>query len=141
MVANAARRVGQAQDGGIIFYVDGTGQHGLVAALQDEPLPNDPTPPTPLPGGWWEYALMRCQDKGPGWNLPSRTQITLLWNNRYAIDPTADNGGFSSSSSIPAYWSSTQNSSSEAYNQSFLTGAQSLTMKTTKCNIRCIRTF
>src|SRR5262249_9119793 len=34
--AAAAFKIGQAYHGGIIFYIDNTGQHGLIAATSDQ---------------------------------------------------------------------------------------------------------
>jgi hypothetical protein len=36
VTAPASFTIGQAYGGGIIFYVDGTGQHGLIAAMSDQ---------------------------------------------------------------------------------------------------------
>ncbi|ETO92016.1 DUF1566 domain-containing protein [Legionella oakridgensis] len=130
VVTNSARRVGEQQDGGVIFYVDATGQAGLVAATADEP------------GGaayTWQGAIDECTNKdgGNGWFLPSRTQLTLLWTNRYAIDSDDANGGFAND----AYWSSTENFAINAWHQNFNDGVQFDDNKVISLRVRCVRAF
>lgn len=130
VVTNSARRVGEQQDGGVIFYVDATGQAGLVAATADEP------------GGaayTWGNAITQCQNKdgGNGWFLPTRTQLTLLWTNRYAIDSNDANGGFADG----YYWSSTELSAVVAWGQDFISGYQGSVNKGINFRVRCVRAF
>lgn len=130
VVTNSARRVGEQQDGGVIFYVDATGQAGLVAATADEP------------GGaayTWQGAIDECTNKdgGNGWFLPSRTQLTLLWTNRYAIDSDDANGGFA----FGTYWSSTEDDAINAWFQNFFNGDQNNDIKGLNLRVRCVRAF
>lgn len=130
VVTNSARRVGEQQDGGIIFFVDATGQAGLVAATADQQ------------GTYtWDNAISQCQNKdgGNGWFLPDRAQMTLLWTNRYAIDPgdPNHNGGFVN----VLYWSSTEVDDDLAWSQTFLDGIQYNDDKGNSRPVRCVRAF
>lgn len=127
VVTNSARRVGEQQDGGIIFYVDATGQAGLVAATEDEPNTYV-----------WNDATTVCQtNRGQDWFLPSRTQLTLLWTNRYAIDSDDANGGFANVN----YWSSTEIDADDAWLQDFSNGLQFSGNKGSNLRVRCVRAF
>lgn len=127
VVANSARRVGEQQDGGIIFLVDATGQAGLITATADEPA-----------AAMWQDAMDACTNKaGDGWFLPTRTQLTFLWNNRYLIDSNDANGGFT----INNYWSSTQSDAIGAWVQDFENGSQGLGDKFNNFQVRCVRAF
>lgn len=93
-------RLGAHHGGGIIFYVDGTGQHGLIAAAADQGM-----------GSWYD-AVQLCKNyRGGGyadWFLPSISQLRLLYSGRNVV------GGFSDDSTV--YWSSTEGTGGAAYN-------------------------
>lgn len=121
-------------------YVDSTGtQHGLVAATADEP------------GGaayTWTAAQTLCDTKTTGgfndWILPNKAQLTALFNNRYPIDPSDPNRGFSDSlvSDTRYYWSSTMSDqSSSPWSQLFGSGDQTIAGPTSQHSVRCIQTF
>jgi tetratricopeptide (TPR) repeat protein len=104
-VAEAARkeaeiRIGAHYGGGIIFYVDGTGQHGLIAAIEDQGR-----------GNWYDAVNLCRNYRGGGytdWFMPSNSQIRLLYSQKNAV------GGFRQDSN--AYWSSTEGAGGAAYN-------------------------
>ena len=131
--------IGQTYGGGRIFYIDGTGQHGLIAATSDQSIgiawSNGP------PGIYFEVgtaiaigtgqvnttAIVAAQ--GPGnyaakvcdelvlngysdWFLPSKDELNQMCEQKIAI------GGFSESD----YWSSSEESSARAYCQYFNQG-------------------
>ncbi|GEC36475.1 hypothetical protein JOH52_000822 [Sinorhizobium meliloti] len=78
-------------------------------------------------------AMQLCENltnNGHGdWYLPSRDELNRLYTNRAAI------GGFTTGT----YWSSTESSSANAQQQSFNTGTQSTSAKTTNLRVRCVR--
>jgi hypothetical protein len=80
--------VGSTMGGGIVFYVDKKGQHGLIASTSDQGR-----------GNWWQ-AVQLCKDyRGGGysdWFMPSKKQLFLLYQVRGAV------GGFQEA----LYWSS-----------------------------------
>ena len=112
--------------------------HGLVAALADEP-------------GGAAYtqlaAINRCASKIENgysdWFLPNKAQATVLFNNRFAINPNDFNGGFPDTTSTSIYWSSSPvtGSTSDGWRQLFSTGEQSNNLVSLTFSARCVRAF
>jgi tetratricopeptide (TPR) repeat protein len=84
----AARReaeisIGAHHGGGIIFYIDGTGQHGLIAATADQGTGN------------WDHAVQLCRDyRGGGyadWYMPSKDQLNTLYSQKELVGGFEDN--------------------------------------------------
>lgn len=122
----AAIQVGESlYDYSIVFYVDESGKHGLATTRRDEVKST------------WEMAKLTCENRGRNWSLPSRTQLSILWSNRYAVAKDADNGSFKSSH----YWSSTSRNVSYAWVHNFYKGNQDTFGKEFKLRVRCTRTF
>lgn len=148
--------LGMRHGGGIIFYIDGTGQHGLIADSVDI-SPTDP---------WWNgsfvttgatsntdgaanttaiiraqgngtYAASLCRNyRGGGhsdWFLPAKDQLNLLYQQKTLV------GGFSNQ----IYWTSTEYSTGEAWVQDLETGQQHLDNTSDGANVhtRAIRAF
>jgi hypothetical protein len=124
--------------GGIVFYVDGTGKHGLIAAAMDQAA-TDPwwngtfvtTNATSLTAGKTNttsiisaqgntgtYAAKLCRDyKGGGfsdWYLPAKDQLNTLYAQKNLV------GGFVSE----IYWSSSEFDTAEVWVQDFTDGTQ-----------------
>jgi Protein of unknown function (DUF1566) len=156
----AAFTIGQAFGGGIIFYVDGTGQHGLIAATADQSIGlkwyNNVYIVTNASGlaigtgasnttglisvqGSGLYAATLCRQfyNGGGfsdWYLPSLFELNELFLRKNIV------GGFSNS----PYWSSSENSSSaSAWGVDFSSpGAnQNSYNKSNSLYVRAIRSF
>ncbi len=146
--------VGQSYGGGIIFYIDGTGQHGLIAAASDQ-------------GG----SLWGCQGTNQGtstamftgqanttnivngcaatncaarlcdnlvlngysdWFLPSKDELNQMYLQKNAI------GGFVGD----IYWTSSQSGSSYAWGQMWIDGSQiGYYLKNDQHPVRAIRAF
>uniref|UniRef100_UPI004047DDE5 Lcl domain-containing protein n=1 Tax=Algoriphagus sp. TaxID=1872435 RepID=UPI004047DDE5 len=117
-----ALKIGDPYQGGKIFWLDATGQHGLIAA------PNDQSAK-----GW--SAAQLCNDLVLGdysdWYLPSNDELNKLYLNRAAVGNLA--GGF--------YWSSTDASYGFARVQSFTNGSQSSRNKNNSVLVRAVRAF
>lgn len=83
--------------GGIVFYIDSSGVHGLEAQLTDynngEKLP-------------WKKAIEAGKSYGPGWHLPTLTELNLLYDKNDIVGINGDGA-----SSTEEYWSSTENES------------------------------
>ena len=81
-------------------------------------------------------AAKYCDDLTYGgfvdWFLPSKHELTHLYDNRVAL-----NTGFSSA----AYWSSTETNASTAWPQNLSTGAQTSANKSTSSYVRAVRSF
>jgi Protein of unknown function (DUF1566) len=156
----AAFTIGQAYGGGIIFYVDGTGQHGLIAATSDQSIglkwhntnsslitnaaglaigtgaANTTTIINVQGSGLYAASLCRQFYNGGGfsdWYLPSLFELNQLFMQKTIV------GGFA----FDYYWSSSEYSSSGAWMISF--GApgqnQQIGSKSTSYYVRAIRSF
>jgi len=151
--------IGQSYQGGIIFYIDSSKQHGLIAPLLDQV--------TQPPGIEWYYginltigtgtaigtgqantaAIVKAQGLGnyaaklcddlvlngySDWYLPSKDELNQLYLNKAVV------GGFAS---YTAYWSSSEFDSNGAWYQYFDDGRQVLAAKQGFLAARCIRSF
>lgn len=131
--------IGRAAQGGVVFftYLSGGVVHGLVAATADEP------------GGaayTQENAINQCASKIENgysdWFLPNKADITLLFNNRRAINPNDFNGGFVDAGGGQSYWSSSPvTGEATGWAQSFGPGTQGGIIILTNLSARCIRAF
>ncbi len=123
---SSAVSIGQRYQGGIVFYVDESRQHGLVAATRD------------LPG---EYEWQGAKDAGErfvdggfsDWYLPGKWELNKLYLQKSAV------GGFSDN----VYWSSTEVNANYAWYQGFGSGVQKNYGydKTTTFRVRPVRAF
>jgi hypothetical protein len=161
-----ALSIGQAYQGGIIFYIDATGQHGLIAAPTDQGTAqwfNGSNIDTGATGttigtgqtntttiinmqGAGNYAAKLCDDlvlNGySDWYLPSKDEITLMYTNigLGAAAPLSNIGGFASA----YYWGSYEYMTENAWAQYFGSGSQSELYGAPKSSIlyvRAIRSF
>lgn len=146
--------VGQSYGGGYIFYIDGTGSHGLIAATTDQNKTVDKTSwsnnvnlitnATSLidglantnliivvQGNTGNYAAKLSKDyRGGGfndWFLPSKSQLQTLWSatNAPNVQLTDIVYNLLSSFSSNAYWSSTENNKDSAIIINWGNGGQS----------------
>ena len=151
--------IGDQAQGGIVFYIDESGLHGLVAATEDQsegtpwsngnlnvanPVRNDGigigrnnTDFIIATLGRHEYAANICAIYVGGgfadWYLPSKYELNLLYSRRSRV------GGFASVN----YWSSSEANYGEgfAWCQNFDNGNQHLDPKAFKYGVRAIRAF
>jgi hypothetical protein len=157
--------VGMEAEGGIVFYVDETGQHGLVAAMED------------LGQFEWgcdgaEFSGANGQAIGTGyqntidilnqgcstynggitaaqaaldaeingysdWYLPSRDELYEMYN---TIGSQGNTGGFETST-YPNYWSSSEYSNYSAWGVYFGNGDPDVYNKDMSIRVRAIRSF
>ena len=152
--------VGMPYLGGIIAYIDGTGQHGLIAAPFDQSNLivwlnwNGSYPVTGATGtaigtgksnttaivltqGAGSYAAKLCYDlvlNGySDWFLPSKDELNMLYQNKSLI------GGFSASGT--SYVSSSEYDDQKVWLQGFSSGYQEYNMKTSSYRVRAVRYF
>jgi hypothetical protein len=127
----AAPKIGDSYNGGVVFYVDATGQHGLIAAPADI---------TGLSSGkehaffsW--YGAMNAANTFVGgysdWFLPNKEQLQQLYTHRTAVGGMTDT----------YYWSSSESDQKQAWAQDFSTGEQLTGNKTNTSRIRPVRYF
>ncbi len=134
--------IGKSYQGGIIFYIDNTGEHGLIAAPTDQSntiqwyngsyVTTDATGTAVGTGlantnkivaaqGAGSYAAQSCADLVIGeysdWYLPSKDELNLMYQNigLGAASPLTNVGGF-----LPySYYSSSEADSGSAWLQAF----------------------
>ncbi len=123
---SATLKIGDEYGGGIVFFIDDTGKHGLIAAKAD------------LPGGdkySWEAAKKACKDLDENgysdWYLPNKDELNKLYEAKSAVGGFADN----------IYWSSTEIDASNAWVQNFRDGNQYINNKGYKWRVRPVRRF
>lgn len=149
------RTIGERFGGGIVFYIDSTGQHGLIASTADQKKSkwyNGVFIETKASGvavgtgqanttaivnaqGTGNYAASVCDQLElngfSDWFLPSKGELALLRTKKAIV------GGFSN----PFYWSSSEHGSHFAWAQNFNTGLQDYGNKNSAPAIRAIRAF
>jgi hypothetical protein len=105
--------------GGIVFFVESSGLHGLEAKATDEA--NYLT---------WAQAITAASAYGPGWHLPSKDELNQLYLQKTVV------GGFA----LNYYWSSTV-ISIFAWYQNFTNGVQDYSSKEDQLPVRAVRAF
>ena len=156
--------IGDTHQGGIIFYLDGSGCHGLVAASSNQSggiqWYNGSYIDTYAYGngigsgegnsqairrwqGTSSSASQLCQDLNlegkTDWYLPSKYELNLMHENigRGNALGLGNIGGFANS----YYWSSTENDDGNAWGQDFSSGVQSGSNKGSTVRVRAVRAF
>lgn len=147
--------LGQHFGGGVIFYIDGSGEHGLVAAEQDVDFKvkwADTCCKTNASFvevgrgmhntnsifesfGVGNYAASVCRQLDVNgykdWFLPSKNELNLLYQKRNLV------GGFSTD----YYWSSSEKDSLHAWYLYFPYGPQYFVNKDSVARVRAVRAF
>ena len=157
-VAAPVLTIGDAYQGGKIAYIDGTGQHGFIAASADAlvgmpwsniiaTLVGPGAQGTAIGTGlanttaivgqagcasgaaYYCYSLM---DGGySDWYLPSKDELNQMYINRAAL------GGFGAA----GYWSSSEVAAGDGWEQAFPAGISFTNSKATSGRVRAIRAF
>jgi hypothetical protein len=159
-------KIGDTHAGGIIFYLDASGCHGLVAAASDQSSGivwwNGSYEDTYAYGNGigagegnghgirrWQgncvscYASELCQDLSLGgytdWYLPSKYELNLMYMNIGQGNSLGlgNVGGFAAD----WYWSSTEGGSDDAWAQYFGVGNQFSGGKESNIYVRAVRAF
>jgi hypothetical protein len=162
--APATLSIGQTYQGGIIFYLDDSKQHGLIAAPTDQSsniqwyngsftstnvtntaigTGSANTAAIVASQGAGTYAASICDNLVIGtysnWYLPSKDELALMYSNigPGAAAPLTNVGGFGFS----AYWSSSEYDSTLAWIHYFNIGFQYSYDKSDTFSVRAIRSF
>ena len=133
-------KIGDTYQGGIVFFIDASGKHGLLAAPTDQSrsivwfngsfLDTGATSLTDgslntgliisVNGITSEYAARACRDfRGGGftdWYLPAKDELNMMYDLKTVINNFGNN----------IYWSSSQYAVGEIWVQDFETGQQHL---------------
>ena len=161
--------VGDFYGGGVIFWLDASGNHGLIVALNDQSaalqwyngtyITTSTTTNAIYAGeiqtaiivslqGAGSYAAQACNDYGPivnnefygDWYLPTRYEMNLIYQNRIAVNATAiANGGTALAGS--SYWTSNEYSTNNAWKFNFGSVTYGYTGKQATIYVRAIREF
>ena len=149
-------KIGQSYQGGIIFYIDDTGKHGLIVTSEDQSpgmqwyngsyiatgatgtmigTGKDNTTKIVQAQGEGNYAAKLCDDlvfNGySDWYLPSLNELSILYLNRDVI-------GYYTAK----YWSSSESDNYNAWYQNFNDGSQgSGNSKSNAFRVRAVRAF
>lgn len=159
--------IGDTYQGGIIFYLDDSGQHGLIAAPKDQVGGNQwcngynsvyiTTGATGTAVGAGEAntaKIIAAQGTGDyaasltanlvlnghrDWFLPSRDELDLMYRNigPAAPEPLRNIGGFGPG----IYWSSSEYVTSIAWTQNFVNGDQTNEYAVNSLGVRPVRAF
>lgn len=120
---------GVGPGGGVVYYVDGSGAHGLEVQAADGPSLN------------WYSAVAAAEAynnppcptnslRTPGcWHLPTKTELELLYEQR------------SFATYNETYWSSTESFGPNAWYQSLWSGEQHIISKDSIILVRAVRAF
>ena len=114
--------IGRTFRGGIIFSIDETGMHGLMAYPKDLDIKLN-----------WDDANTRCKGLGDGWRLPDLDELILMYRK---IGSGANAGGFQKM----FYWSSRENGD-KAYGVYFNYGGNTDGYKNLPKFVRPVRRF
>ena len=161
--------VGDFAYGGIVFYVDESGEHGLVCSKVDvgenvkwverkvirknNRLSNNMTTNKSLFGSKNKvkqdfFASQLCENfevteegkKYNDWYLPTKEELNLMYLQKEKINETSlANQGKAFGKTY--YWASTEEDFTRAWTQYFYNGKQIDTYKKYKHNVRAIRAF
>jgi len=163
--------LGELYGGGVVFWVDHTGQHGLVVSMVDlstEHVWSNVTCTAIDTTNDWDgvsntaaitgqsghatSAAKLCEDYtnadyGNGiysdWYLPSIAELNQIWNNFYHIQKALSKDGDSSTTPMlrTYYWSSTEHYSSLAWSYCFYLGSTHSYFKCLPGYVRAVRAF
>ena len=154
--ATTSFHIGQSYHGGIIFYLDSTKQHGLIAATADQGVQNswnkngkniitgatgtaigtglsNTKKIVTAQGTTGNYAALLCWkysvDTYKNWYLPSKRELAFMYRHRDILNMFND------------YWSSSEVNRGNAWEESFSVGAQFKYSKSFTLYVRAISSF
>lgn len=171
LMASSIYYVGELYGGGLVLWVDFTGQHGLIVSMVDLSnsrawsnvsttqigTTNDwdgPSNTTAITGqsGHTNSAAQLCSDYtnadyGTGtysdWYLPSIAELKIVWNNFYEVQKALTNDGNETTTPLSknSYWTSSEYSATGAWYYAFRYGNTGYDTKLGTYNVRAVRAF
>ncbi|MCK4661997.1 MAG: DUF1566 domain-containing protein [Bacteroidales bacterium] len=158
--------IGTNGEDGVVFWVDNTGEHGLICSKTDidggsgaawsnitgieigttaqsqfDGLANT----TAITGqsGHTSSAAKLCEDysttgtSAGDWYLPSKDELSKIYHTKYEINKALNINSFV----LPYYWSSTERSDGSAWGYDFGDGYSSENIKGNTLGVRAVRAF
>lgn len=126
--------IGQECGGGVVYYVDASGKHGLIVARSDM---KGHSPGCSEGLFTWSDAQSACRRFEScdyrDWVLPDRKQLNLLYLHKSALERFPFSYSF--------YWSSSEDTAGHVWVQGFGAGFQVRNFKTNSNRVRAVRTF
>lgn len=113
--------------GGMVIYVDTTGQHGIEVQAKDYGAEK---------GASWK-TLESCQFMIDGWQVPTRSELVLLYQQKTRVSGLTVPG----SNDYKNYWTRDACDNASAYFMYFGSGQTNNLVKSYQCNVRLFRTF
>ncbi len=125
-------KIGEYYCGGIVFYLNSTGQHGLIAAKADMQGHSDGKEEGCFTWTDAKAACLNFVSNGySDWFLPNKDQLNQLYLNESAVGDFVDK----------FYWSSSERDASNAWRQFFGDGYQHDYSKSQGYRARAVRAF
>jgi hypothetical protein len=170
-VSSSTHYVGELYGGGVVFWVDHTGQHGLIVSMVDlstsQAWSNIPHTSIGTTNDWdgvsntaaiigqsghTSSAAKLCDDYtnadyGTGiysdWYLPGIAELNHLWNNFYEVQKALTNDGNAAATPLVRdyYWSSTEYFMTLVRSLNFNNGYQYYDYKYDTNYVRAVRAF
>ncbi|TLU81670.1 MAG: DUF1566 domain-containing protein [Chlorobium sp.] len=131
---SSAVTIGEESGGGVVFYVDASKKHGLIASRSDMEGRS-----SGCPKGFftWIDAQAACRNYVScdyrDWFMPNKEQLNLLYRHKSALEQFPF--------SYTYYWSSSEDSAGNVWVQSFGTGFQGQNFKINSNRVRAVRAF
>ncbi|MCD6011147.1 MAG: protein serine/threonine phosphatase [Flavipsychrobacter sp.] len=113
-------RVGDKKDGGTVYWVDGTGKHGLIVWPDDLGIKK------------WEESDQACKKLGAGWRLPTKDELDKLYKANVTLQIL---------SSYFFFHSSTEESPGVVWRQSLSSGTLKTGYKTGTASTAAVKGF
>lgn len=129
--SSATLKIGDSYGGGVVLYIDATGQHGLIAAKSD--VISQSSGKEAGFFSWYDanIAANAFVEGYCDWFLPNKEQLNQLYLNRNIVGGTA--GTY--------YWSSSESDANSGWGQDFTNGEQLVGRKTNGSHVRAVRAF
>jgi hypothetical protein len=129
--SSATLKIGDSYGGGVVLYVDATGQHGLIAAKTDV-LAHSSGKVEGFFSWYGANVAANAFVEGYGdWFLPNKEQLNQLYLNKQVVGGTMET----------YYWSSSESDANDGWGQDFTNGEQVAGRKTNGSHVRAVRIF
>lgn len=158
--------IGDFHQGGVIFYLDNTSEHGFISSVSDLGFDKEWGCSTLINFGAKGLEIgtgpqntidivTACSDTNSAaalcnqlvqngfedWFLPSKDELDLLYQHQTIINETALKNNGESFSNGGRYWSSSHDLDNTAWVEYFDSGQQDGVLKDTKHYVRAVRSF